>query len=79
MILGLSGTNPPGSYKAAVQFTLNNYGSFPITIDEVLSPWAPGYNTHFQTFFDSKNLDEGFYGYRGGPIFTRRRYLGTVS
>jgi hypothetical protein len=60
---------PAGSYKAAVQFTLNNYGSFPITIDEVLSPWAQGYNTHFQTFFDSKNLDEGFYGYRGGPIF----------
>lgn len=60
---------PAGSYKAAVQFTLNNYGSFPITVDEVLSPWAQGYNTHFQTFFDSKNLDEGFYGYRGGPIF----------
>jgi hypothetical protein len=62
-------SEPAGSYKAAVQFTINNDGSFPITIDQVQTPWAQGYNTHFHTFFDSKNLDEGFYGYRGGPIF----------
>ena len=60
---------PAGTYKAAVQFTLNNDGSFPITIDQVLSPWAQGYNTHFHTFFDSKYPNEGNYGYRGGPIF----------
>lgn len=60
---------PAGSYKAAVQFTLNNDGSFPITIDQVLTPWAQGYNTHFDTFFDSTKRDQGGYGYRGGPIF----------
>jgi hypothetical protein len=60
---------PAGSYKAAVEFTINNDGAFPVTIDQVLSPWAQGYNTKFQTFFDSTRRGQGAYGYRGGPIF----------
>jgi hypothetical protein len=70
--LNIPGTiwnEPADSYKAAVQFTLNNSGPLAVTVDRVLDPWTEGYNTHFQTFFDSRQLDEGFYGYRGGPIF----------
>lgn len=60
---------PAGWYRVQANFTINNDGSLPVTIESVSNVWAESYNSHFKTFFDSKGLDDGFYGYQGGPSF----------
>jgi hypothetical protein len=62
-------TEPSGSFRVETVVTLNNVQRFGVTIDKVLAPPNPSGTSNVRTYFDSKGVDEGFYGYKGGPAF----------
>jgi hypothetical protein len=63
-------TEPSGSFRVEVVFSLNNDQRFPITIDKILPPAIPSGFSNVHVYFDSKPKAEGFYGLKGGPAFT---------
>jgi hypothetical protein len=62
-------TEPSGSFRVETVVTLNNDQRFGVTVDKVLPPPNPSGTSDAHTYFDSKGVDEGFYGYKGGPEF----------
>jgi hypothetical protein len=62
-------TEPSGSFRVEVIFSINNDQRFPITIDKVSPPAIPSGTSNVHVYFDSKPKDEGAYGWKGGPAF----------
>jgi hypothetical protein len=63
-------TEPSGSFRVEVVFSLTNDQRFPITIDKVSPPAIASGTSQVHVYFDSKPKDEGAYGMKGGPAFT---------
>jgi hypothetical protein len=62
-------TEPSGSFRVEVVFSINNDQRFPVTIDTVAPPAIPSGTSNVHVYFDSKAKDEGAYGLKGGPAF----------
>ena len=68
--LGSVWTEPSGSFRVEVVFTLTNVQRFPVTIEKVSPPVIPSGSSDVHVYFDSKPNAQGAYGYKGGPAFT---------
>jgi hypothetical protein len=67
--LGVVWTEPSGSFRVEVVFSINNVQRFPVTIEKVSPPAIPSGSSDVHVYFDSKPKAEGVYGYKGGPAF----------
>jgi hypothetical protein len=63
-------TEPSGTFRVEVVFSINNDQRFGVTIDKVLAPANPSGTSNVHVYFDSKPNEEGAYGLKGGPAFT---------
>jgi hypothetical protein len=63
-------TEPTGSFRVEVVFTITNVERFPVTIDAASAPPNPSGTSNVHVYVDSKPKAEGAYGLKGGPTFT---------